>query len=277
LKDGQGPGETHNLGTYFLDGGRLRVQSWIPPKILDYDLNGRFLREEKIGVLSPFHFLGVLDGQTYGVIDDIRTSETIYKEGFQTILYHVYEIDREFKKLTRIYDLPMEIYIKKARWWKRGAMLIAPWKHCFFIAVGQVYRVIKLNPRTGAVEAEFKRPYRGPKTGPDDLANDKFDRVPRGNGPPPMEYDFDVFGIQVHDDLVWVITSTVTDDGNRCLVDVFDSKGRWTDSFNLQFPTRDKIRRVGDIAISSDGSLFIPEVNRQDGLMSLARYRMIDH
>jgi len=38
---------------YFIDGNRLFVHAWVPPKLLEYDLNGKFIKEKKLNDPCP--------------------------------------------------------------------------------------------------------------------------------------------------------------------------------------------------------------------------------
>ena len=40
LKTGQGPGEAQNASNFLVAGDRIRVLAWIPPKIMDFGLDG---------------------------------------------------------------------------------------------------------------------------------------------------------------------------------------------------------------------------------------------
>ena len=82
LKQGQGPRECRHASNYFIQRNRIRVQAWLPPKVMDYDLDGKYLKEIKTDHIGPFWFLECIDGKIYGIRDEIRFSDDIHKEGF---------------------------------------------------------------------------------------------------------------------------------------------------------------------------------------------------
>lgn len=93
-------------------------------------------------------------------------------------------------------------------------------------------------------------------------------------GPPPDEFCFDILGIQVFRDSLWVFTSAAREEGNQRLVDVFDLEGDFKDSFYLKFPSALVRHDLGWSLISDEGFLFVPEED-QEGLVSIGKYRIL--
>jgi hypothetical protein len=278
LKQGNGPGECHHPNSYFVKGDRIRVYSWVPPKVMDYDLNGQFLKEMKTDYHGPFSFLGLIDGKIFGIRDEIRFSEDIHKEGFIETPFRLYEISQDFKNLKKIYDIPMKHYIKKAHWWRRGIFDTAVYRHFLFFIHTAEYKIVKFDVRSGRVERIFKRQYARRKIQKNESEQDIYERVPKQNLPPPLDYDFDIIAIQVFRDLLYVKTSTKKINGTKWLIDVFDMEGKYVDCFYMQFPLNNENHWIANsIIIPNDCVIFIPEQNKNDGLVSIGKYRIKDN
>ena len=86
IKEGEGPGECRQATRFFFMDGRMRVLSFAPPKVLDYDHSGRYLKEAKIRVPHRIYFLSFIDGKIYGIQDEIAYSDDIHKEGLSSLL-----------------------------------------------------------------------------------------------------------------------------------------------------------------------------------------------
>lgn len=274
LKQGKGPGECEHPDLYYINGGIIYVHSWIPPKILEYDLNGRYIGETKTPYNGPFAFLGLIDKRLIGVRDEIRFSEFIHREGFFETPYTLYEISPDYNSLKKIHALPMLHYIKKAHWWRRGAFTAVARQNFLFIVHTSDYRIVKFDLRSGLVERVFKRKYPRLKSGDEGDEQDIYNPVPKQLLPPPLDYVFDILWLRVCRDALWVFTSTAKDGGTKTLVDVFDLEGKYIDCFYLEFPANTEKHGIYNSLVSDDGSIFIPEENQDTGLLSIGEYRI---
>jgi len=273
LKAGEGPGECQYPDAFFFEQGRVRVEAWVPPKVLDFDFNGKLLKETKSRVPGPFWYLARTDGRIFGVRDEIRHSEAIFREGFIEAPYAVYEIAPDFQNCRRIYDIPVLHYIAKSRWWRRGMITFVAHENFLFIVHTAEYKVAKLDLRTGRVERVFKRPYPRRKAGPEEAAGEKIKDLQGTFSPPPEEYLFDILGLHVVEGALWVVTSTAREGESQRLIDVFDFDGRFADSFYLGFPDPKKRPSLGWGAISAGGRLFVPDED-EDGFWSIGIYEI---
>jgi|Deesub1362B_J571_1020462.scaffolds.fasta_scaffold08131_2 hypothetical protein len=274
LKQGKGPQECQHPDKYILDENKIRVYSWVPPKILEYDLNGRYLREEKTPYHGPFVYLNKINDKIYGIRDEIRFSEFIHKEGFFETPYTLYEISKDFKKLKKIYEIPVKHYIKKARWWRRFIFAIVPFKHFLFIVHTSEYKIVKFNLQSRKVERIFKRQYSRIKSNEKETQQDYYEKVPRRLLPPRMEYVFDILWIQVFKNTLWVFTSTNKNNWEKILIDVFDMKGNYLDCFYLQFPENNERYWAFNSLVSDNGFIFLVSENKDTELISIGKYRI---
>jgi len=275
LKEGEGPGECKLGPCFFLTLKRIRVHVWVPPKVMDFDLDGKYLKEIKTkNITGPFWFLRYIEGRTYGIRDEIHFSRDLFmKEGLIETPYTLYEISEDFKQLKKLYDFPVRHYIKRGRWLRRDMVAAAVYEHYLFMVHTAEYRIAKFDLQCGQIERIFTRKYHRRKGS--QKKEEIEDREARGLTPPPFEYIFDISTILVFRNSLWVITSTSKDNDTKRLVDVFDMEGNYIDSFYLQFPSNNKIHWVGSSILSDDGFIFIPEQS-EDGLVSIAKYRIKD-
>lgn len=275
-KMGQGPGECRYATIYFSMGNSIRVQGWLPPKVIDYDMDGRYIKEINTkNIPRPFWFLKFIDGKIYGIRDEIPFSDAIQKEGFIETPYTLYEISQDFKQLKKLYDFPVQHYIKQRRWYRRGMIAAAEYDHYLFIVYTAEYRIAKFDLNHSRIERIFKREYKRQKIRNEEIEDDVYDPEIRGLRPPPSEYYFDIFGIHVFKDSLWVMTSTTKDKDTKRLVDIFDMGGKYIDSFYLQFPLNNETHWIGNSILSDDGFIFVPEQN-QDGFISIGKYKIKD-
>jgi len=275
LKQGQGPGECYG-GVYFFMGNRIRVQAGNPPKVIDYDLDGKYIKEIKTNIISLLYFLKYVEGKIYGIRDEIHYSNDIWKEGFIESPFTLYEISEDFQKLKKIYDFPVKHYIKQRNWSRRTMVGWTVYDHYFFALHTAEYRIVKLDLRIGRIERIFKRRYVRLKAKEGEVEQDIYNPVPKQNLPPPFDYAFDIMWFHVFKNSLWVLTSTTKDNNAKPLIDVFDMEGNYIDNFYLQFPSNNKTHWIVNAILSDDGFILIPEQS-EDGFISIAKYRIKDN
>ena len=275
LKQGEGPGEFKLGPDYFLTTNRIRVSVWIPPKVMDYDLDGKYIKEVKTDMIGPFWFLRSIEGKIYGIRDEIRHSEDIWKEGFIESPYTLYEISEDFQKMKKLYDFPVKHYIKKSHWFRRSMIAAAVYDHYLFMVHTAEYKIVKFDLLSARVERIITRKYKRQKALNGEVEEDVYDPLAKRLAPPPPEYDFDIFWIHAFRNSLWAMTSTAKDNNSKPLIDVFDMEGNYIDNFYLQFPSNKETHWIVNSILSDDGFIFIPEQS-EDGLVSIAKYQIKD-
>lgn len=275
LKQGNGPGECEYPNHYYIQGDRMYVYSWIPPKVMEYDMNGRYIRERKVPYPGPFIFLGIIGSRIFGIRDEIRFSGFIHKEGFFETPYTLYEISPDFANLKKIHDFPMAHYIRKASWWRRGASVFAMHQDFLFIVHTSEYQIVKFDLRAGRVERIIKRKFARKKSG-GEIGQDIYNPVPKQLLPPPLDYVFDILWVQAFRNSLWVFTSATNGDGGETLIDVFNMEGKYLDCFYLKFPPAKERHMVYNALITDDGFIFVTDENKDTGLMSIGKYAIKD-
>jgi hypothetical protein len=274
LKKGQGPEECQWASNFIMNEDRIRVWAYSPPKIIDYDLDGKFINEFKVPRVLGLYFLGSIDGKIYGLHDEIHTSEAIRQEGLIETPYRLYEISGDFQRWKMIYDFPMQHHIKKGHWSRRGMIAVTAYKHYLFVVHTAEYKIVKFDIQRSQIDKIFTRKYERQKTQDNKDEEDRSDTELRGLRPPPFKYDFDIRGLNVVNDTLWVTTSTPHSSNSRRLIDVFDMEGNYIDNFFIQFPPNNEKHFYGDFLISNDGFIFMIEQNEEDGLVSIGKYQM---
>jgi hypothetical protein len=273
IKEGEGPEECKQASRFFLMRDRLRVLSFIPPKVLDYDQAGRFSREAKMRVPPRFYFLDYIDGKIYGIQDEIAYTDDIHKEGLIESPFRLYEISEDFQTMKKIYDFSVQHYIKQHRWFRTVMVDWAASGPYLFAIHTAGYKIVKFDLRRGAVDRIFARKYERPAPSKAENRDDVSEPELRNLSLPRIEYSFDILRLLVFNDTLWVVTSTQKDNEASWLVDVFDLEGKCIDCFYLQFPPNNERHWIAASVLSNDGFLVLPEEN-QDGYVSIAKYRI---
>ena len=278
MKTGQGPGECLSASNLFLDGERIRVQAWNPPKIMDFNLDGRYKREIPTDNTKGLHSLFLIDGRIYGLRDEVPYSGAISKTGLIETPYRLYEISPEFKSWRKLQDFPVRHSIRRdplgrPSWIRLDMIEAAAGAPFIYIVHAAEYRIDQFDLRTGRVERVFGRAYerrRLEAEGDEDMDPAMKREIDTSDAP-----SFDILEIHAVGDRLWTFTSTMMERGNDRLVDVFDAEGRYIDSVILEFPDRTLRHNYSKGLVTADGFLFIPEQDR-DGLVSIGKYRVPD-
>jgi len=273
IKEGEGPSETNQASQFFFVDSRIRVLSFIPPKVLDYDNSGRYLKEVKTRMPLRLYFLSYIEGKIYGIRDEIAYSDDIIREGFIESPFRLYEISEDFQTLNKIHDFPVQHYIKNSSWFRTTSVCWAASGHSLFAVHTPGYRIAKFGLRSASLERIFKRSYTRPKIPGSKNKEERADPELRGISLPKIEYSFDILRLLIFRNALWVVTSTQDDIGSNWLVDVFDFEGKYIDCFYLQFPLNSQRHQIQTSVLSKDGFLALCEES-PDGLISVAKYRI---
>jgi 6-bladed beta-propeller len=277
LKNGQGPAESQHVNHFFFEGDRIRVQAWVPPKIMDFDFEGRYIGE--VPVREDTHglwFLAFSGGKIYGIRDELFTSAAFYGAGQFPIPNSVYEISSDFWTWKKITEFPVRMAVKNRRAVRLDMIDAAIHGSIMYIVNSAKYGITRLDLRTGGAERFMTRVYDRVKTKTG--REPRIDPDPEARGLEDLDSDpyvFDINEIQTVGDSLWVFTSTVKPGGNDQLVDVFDADGRFIDSFFLRFPPGPRnhrsLRRKS--LVTDDGFFFVPE-QEEDSLVTIGKYKI---
>jgi hypothetical protein len=274
LKKGQGPGEAQNPSGFLVMEDRIRVLSWIPPKIMDFSLDGRYLRESR--VTEDTHglwFLAAAEGRIYGIRDEVFSSTAFQSSGVFSIPNGVYEISPDFRSWKKLYEFPVRMVIKKYNAFRLDPIDAVIHGSTLYILHTAEYRVVAFDLRAGQVKHVITRAYdrvRAKAEKPTDP-----DPETRGIDLPDDPYLWDINMIHATAGKLWVFTSTIRGGGDDQQVDVFDEAGRFIDNIILRFPAAGRNHRARWTVLTDDGFFIIPE-QEKDGLISIGKYRIVD-
>ncbi|MGA2533539.1 MAG: hypothetical protein ABSG19_10940 [Candidatus Aminicenantales bacterium] len=274
LKSGQGPGECNIQSGYFFADDIIRVTAWIPPKIMDFGPDGRYLRESKIEEdTHGLWFVAAADGKIYGIRDELFSTSAFKSGGVFSIPNSVYEISPDFRTWKKLYEFPVRMAIKRARAIRLDMIDAAIRGSTLYVLHTAEYGVVKFNLRAARVEQLITRVYDRVK-GVSAKGADP-DPEARGIDTPTDPYIFDINEIHAVGENLWVFTSTMKPDGDDQQVDVFDAAGRFIDNFFLHFPADGRNHRIArrKSLITDDGYIYVPD-QEEDGLVTIGKYKI---
>jgi hypothetical protein len=277
LKSGQGPGECNYPSNYIIVNNKIRVQAFMPSKILDFNMSGRYLKE--IPIKEDTHgvwFLAFSDGNILAIRDELFGFQPFLQrqKGKFDIPNSVYEISADFSKWRKLYEFSVPGVIVPGRGEYRQGMIAAAVKDSmlYFVHTAE-YRIEILNLQTEKIDCVITRDYERQKTKSRASQNDlEMKGIDDSLFSP---YLFDIFEIQTVGPNLWVFTSTERADGTERLIDIFNPKGCFLDSFYLRFKSKEKQHRYGNSLVTDDGFVFVPEQD-EEGLVSIGKYQIKD-
>jgi hypothetical protein len=277
LKSGQGPGECQYATLFFMDGDRIRVHAWGPPKIMDFGPDGRYLREVRIDEdTHGLWFLGATGGKIYGIRSGLFSSAAFKSAGdagVVSIPNSIYEISPDFKTWKKLYEFPVRMVIKRANGVRLDMIDAAIGGSTLYLLHTAEYRVVAFDLRTGRVERIITRAYDRVKARAEKATDP--DPETKGIDLPDDPYVWDIDRIHAAAGKLLVFTSTLGSGGNDQQVDVFDESGRFIDNVILRFPAAERNHRARWTVLTDDGFFIIPE-QEKDGLITIGKYRIVD-
>jgi hypothetical protein len=274
LKTGQGPGEAQNPSGFLVMEDRIRVLAWIPPKIIDFGLDGRYLKESRVAEdTHGLWFLAAAEGKIYGIRDEIFSSTAFKSSGVFSIPNSVYEISPDFRSWKKLYEFPVRMVIKKYNAFRLDPIGAVIHGSTLYILHTAEYRVVAFDLRAGQVKHVITRAYDRVRA----RAEKSIDPDPETKGIefPDDPYVWDIDRIHAATGKLLVFTSTIRSGGDDQQVDVFDEAGRFVDSVILRFPAEGRNHRARWTALTDDGFFIIPE-QEEDGLITIGKYRIVD-
>lgn len=274
LKKGQGPGEVQNPSGLLVTEDRIRVLAWIPPKIMDFGLDGRYLKESRVEEdTHGLWFLAAAEGKIYGIRDEVFNSAAFRSSGVFSIPNSVYEISPDFRSWKKLYEFPVRMVIKRARAFRQDPIDAVIHGSTLYILHTAQYQVVAFDLRAGRVKHVIARKYDRVKSSSQKPADP--DPETKGIDLPDDPYVWDIDRIHAAAGKLLVFTSTIRSGGDDQQVDVFDEAGRFIDNIILRFPAAGRNHRARWTVLTDDGFFIIPE-QEKDGLISIGKYRIVD-
>jgi hypothetical protein len=275
LKAGQGPGEVQDPSGYIVTGDRIRVLAWMPPKIMDLSLDGRYLRESRIEEdAHGLWFLGMAEGKIFGIRDEMFSSSAFRSSsGFMTMTIpnSVYEISPDFRTWKKLFEFPVRMMIKRGIGFRLDPIDAAIGGSRLYVVHTAEYGVTEIDLRGSGIKRIITRKYARVRGGEEKAADP--DPETRGIEFPDEPYVWDIVRIHAAAGRLWVFTSVTSPDDQP--VDLFDEVGRFVDRVILRYPPGGRNHSARWTLLTDDGFFIIPEQG-EDGLISIASYRIRD-
>ncbi len=274
LKTGQGPGEVQYPSGFLVMEDRIRVLSWIPPKIMDFGLDGRYLWESRVAEdTHGLWFLAAAEGRIYGIRDEVFSSTAFQSSGVFSVPNSVYEISPDFRSWKKLCEFPVRMVIKRANAFRLDPIDADIHGSTLYILHTAEYRVVAFDLRSGKVKHVIARKYDRVKSSSKKPADP--DPETKGIDLPDDTYVWDIYRIHAVAGKLWVFTSVMKPNGDDQQVDVFDEAGRFIDNLVLRYPAGGRSHRARWTVLTDDGIFIIPE-EEKDGLISIGKYRIVD-
>jgi len=276
LKKGQGPGEAQNPSGFLVMEDRIRVLSWIPPKIMDFGLDGHYIKESRVEEdTHGLWFLAAAEGKIYGIRDEVFHSDAFGSSGVFSVPNCVYEISPDFRSWKKLYEFPVRMVIKRTSAFRQDPIDAVIHGSTLYILHTAEYQVVAFDLRAGRVKHVIARKYDRVKSSSQKPADP--DPETKGIDLPDDPYVWDINRIHAAAGKLWVFTSVMKPNGDDQQVDVFDEAGRFIDSLVLRYPAGGRNHRgVARWTVLTDDGFFIIPEQEEDGFISIGKYRIVD-
>lgn len=272
FKRGQGPGEFTSLIDTWATPDRLYVRG-TPPKILVYDYAGNLVQEIALrDIYTGGRF--ILADQTNLLAFGFGRPDPSVGTGFRDVPWDIFEIATD-GTARKIGSFPIPIYLKveaggaiSGTGWNQ-LQIVALDSNSLFLNSTSEYLIENFIRDKRAVVLRFRRPYARVKwSGGGGVS------ASRGDGPSPPEFWTDIYALHVVDGHLWVQTSTVTEE-KGILFDVFDTNGRYLDSFYIQFSIKNENGEPARVRVTIAGRYAYFREETGDGLFVIRKCRLV--
>ncbi len=275
-KKGQGPGEMMRMSNYAFDGDNVVAFSDQPAKLVWYDKNGKYYRNETLPPESGFlSFHGRIGGRwTFSTFELSRQSGEPVLINIPNQIIAWDELKKEWIPLSSFPIL--NYFVPPGASISLGNFIVSPFgDHYLAISHTPEYLIKILDVKSNKIVRSFRRNYRRVPPLPlkPGQSRGRIIMEEKTYEPPPQKYENDIFNIIARSDLLWVVTSTM-DKKKGILIDVFDAQGIFRDSFylNLQEPALNAIRYSGTSALVGDALLTIER--NEEGTFAIKKYKI---
>jgi len=266
LKKGQGPGELTSISDIWASPDRLYLMGY-PLKILVYDYEGNLVRE------IPFrsgHIGGrfILADPANILLYGFGRPNPATGSGFVDTPWDIIEITSDGASFKTIASFPIRTFLEVQ---EGGAVAGTAWNtlqvvaldgNSLFLNYTPEYMVENFIKDVQAVALRFRRPYA---------------RIKRSSGggriPHAPEFWPDIFDLHIVDGHLWVQTMNVTKE-KGILFDVFNTKGRYIDSFFIQPRIENEEGELVRTMTFVGGFAYF-RVETSDGLVIIKKCRLI--
>ncbi len=264
-RKGQGPGELNYVSNFIVENDSLIVHNNSPNKIVWFDLQGELIKELSLQTMGSradlqFHH----DGKFYLLKSGMPSPPE--KPEVVEIPQILVELSEETKELNELISFPLKALVMGGAWVSGCSVLSAPYQHRYvFVSHTQEYMVNLYDCESEKLLRSFDRSYKRIKR-PKDAGGAAIIIDGTRHEPPGSEYLNDISGLFIFKDKLWVRTS-LKDEKNGYLFDVFDFGGHYVDCFYLQ--------TNGSLMAAQGDSIFVREKD-PDELIHIVKFKVID-
>jgi hypothetical protein len=273
FKKGQGPGELSSIIDTWASPDRLYLRG-DPPKILVFDYEGNLIRELPIrGGIRGGRF--ILADPANLLLYGSGRPDPSGGAGYTDIPWDITEIAPDGSSQKTIGSFPIRSFLEVQ---EGRAISVTSWNQLQAVALNGNSLFLNSSPEylienfvrdKKAVVLRFRRPYtRQKRTGTGGVSTS------RGSGPPAPEFWPDIYALHIVDGQLWVQTFTVTEE-KGILFDVFDTKGRYIDSFYIQSMMKGEDGEPARIRMTIVGGFAYFKEETSDGLIVIRKCRLV--
>jgi hypothetical protein len=262
-KQGEGPGEIQSMYNFSVNESEIFIYDYMKRKIIVMKQDGAFIDELKIKEFFS-DFAGVYGDWLVFVRKDNpfeRKTSRLYDVN-NVIVF----VSKEGKDKKDFYTFRnQEFFVTLAQ--GGGGMnwdpfIIEKAGSKIFVCCSREYLIEVLDLETGEIVSKFKREYPRVKY----VTRDWEKKFYKKWNPPKKKYDTDIKELFFGGGFLWIKTST-TDKENGHLYDLFDSQGKFVDSFYVNIK--------GSLVKIGKGFLFSSESD-EEGLPYVVKYKIED-
>jgi len=281
FKKGQGPGEVSYIRNYLFSEKNVLVHCPSPNKLVWFDSNGELIDEFRI------------EQEISGMqLEGFRTGDYIFSQfnfprdrgasGIIDIPHNLYGLLNQGKKMEKWGAFPVSYYLVVG---KSGAAAIDPINSFTVVQAGEKFMVVNhtseyrmtlfdIEKQNSAFE--FSRKYKRVKTPADYERKGGATIDGKPVIPPRPKFLNDIDNIFVHEENIWVLTSTV-DKEKGSLIDVFDFEGAYIDNIYLNIPINLSSPRYRFKPVTYSGGFFYFIETMDDDTYVIKKYRLLNN
>jgi hypothetical protein len=262
FKKGQGPGEISNSFTYLIDKNELYVTDYGQRRIFRVDSDGRYIDQLSMEISSQNLFGIKSDG--YVVMEPVWPSAEEKTGKLLPLLDKIKFISKDGKSKKDLDTFRTRWFMtpRVSTQWDPHIAEMSDDGRYLYGCHSTEYLIEVLDLGAGRIVKSFRRSYRRVKH----VASKREEEFRKTYGSPEQAYEWDVFGLLVNQDKLWVETST-KDTAKGVLFDVFDENGRFVDSFYVG-ASRSLLKVQGDV-------IFVIE-KAEDESIRVVKYKIVE-
>jgi hypothetical protein len=261
-KKGQGPGEIESDFAYFVNDDNIYIYDFMTIKILKTDLNGKLIEQTRLKT-GPYNgFYGLFKNWLI-FLKDVFPPPAERKSKLQNMpcVIKLVSPDGKIEKESFVFQRQMFFSPTGVTNWSTWRSVLSENNERLYVSHTREYLIEALDLNKNQVVNRFRRKYPSVKYKERGWEKNYYARY----NAPKIDFEIDISGLSSDKDRLWVKTST-TDKEKGDMFDVFDSEGRFVDSFYLG---------AGRTLLKPNGEeLFVLEKDRDENFIFI-KYKIL--